>query len=550
MTTDLLDWHEDDQTVDPEAEYRMLLNGLRRTEGFGLFFVQCSPFGGEQIIQRVQADLADQSVAVLKLDAPIEDGNVFKRIRDCLDTQPETQVLFIQGLELSLLDYEESKKRLGWSSEKIFSYSWQGVPPVLINLNQQRERFRDSFNIRLVFLLPVFAVKYLVHRAPDFFDWRSGIFPCSDTDELVVRKLVELSKNKDYGDCQNWPQSKRNSEILRIQSLIESSRDDINKLCFLYGTQGNLLATSGQHEEASERYTRVTKLQPNNHKAWSNLGGSLFFLKRLEDAIMAFNYAISINSDLFEVWLLKGVALNQLNRHLEAAQSFDRASQIKAEVPEAWLLQGDNLLEIERYEEAVNAYQKALENNIKDKETTYKVWLNMGEALRRLSHHERAIESFNHALSINSESPEALNNKGLALVEKAIAEATEVSEDNFKNDVKNGICLYEKSLSIKPDKHETWNNKGIALGKIGCIEEAIYSFDQAISIEPCSYEYVYNKACCYGSQGNAQDAVQVLKEAINLHPKCREMAKTDPDFDLARHDPHFKALLADQGTGA
>jgi hypothetical protein len=54
MTTDLLDWHEEDQSVDPEAEYRMLLNGLRRTEGFGLFFVQCSPFGGEQIIQRVR----------------------------------------------------------------------------------------------------------------------------------------------------------------------------------------------------------------------------------------------------------------------------------------------------------------------------------------------------------------------------------------------------------------------------------------------------------------------------------------------------------------
>jgi hypothetical protein len=145
MTTDLLDWHEEDQSVDPEAEYRMLLNGLRRTEGFGLFFVQCSPFGGEQIIQRVRADLAEQTVAVLKLEAPIADGNVFKRIRDFLDTQPKTQVLFIQGLELSLLDYEESKKRLGWSSEKIFSYSWQGVPPVLINLNQQRERFRDSF---------------------------------------------------------------------------------------------------------------------------------------------------------------------------------------------------------------------------------------------------------------------------------------------------------------------------------------------------------------------------------------------------------------------
>jgi len=69
MSTNLLDWHDEDQTLDPEAEYRMLLNGLRRTEGFGLFFAQCSPFAGEKIIQRVRQDLT-QSIEVLKLNAP------------------------------------------------------------------------------------------------------------------------------------------------------------------------------------------------------------------------------------------------------------------------------------------------------------------------------------------------------------------------------------------------------------------------------------------------------------------------------------------------
>ncbi|HSM84042.1 MAG TPA: hypothetical protein VLS96_20295, partial [Nodosilinea sp.] len=68
MTTDLLAWDENDQTLDPDEEYRMLLNGLRRTEGFGLFFVQCSPFGGGQIIERVREDLAAQPVEVLTLE--------------------------------------------------------------------------------------------------------------------------------------------------------------------------------------------------------------------------------------------------------------------------------------------------------------------------------------------------------------------------------------------------------------------------------------------------------------------------------------------------
>ena len=34
-----------------------------------------------------------------------------------------------------------------WDNNEIISISRRGVPPVLINLNQQRERFRDDFDI-------------------------------------------------------------------------------------------------------------------------------------------------------------------------------------------------------------------------------------------------------------------------------------------------------------------------------------------------------------------------------------------------------------------
>jgi hypothetical protein len=163
MSTDLLDWHDEDQTVDLGAEYEALLYGLRLTEGFGLFFAQCSPCGGEKIIERVRQDLT-KSIEVLKLNAPVTDGNVFKRIQQFLADHPGTEVLFIQGLELSLIDNEESQNRVGGN----------GVPPVLINLNQQREGFRDNFQQRLVFMLPDEQMTQLIKQAPDFFDWRSG----------------------------------------------------------------------------------------------------------------------------------------------------------------------------------------------------------------------------------------------------------------------------------------------------------------------------------------------------------------------------------------
>jgi tetratricopeptide (TPR) repeat protein len=424
MNTDLLDWHEEDQTVDPEAEYRMLLNGLRRTEGFGLFFVQCSPFGGEQIIQRMRADLADEIISVLKLEAPIADGNVFKRIRDFLDTQPKTQVLFIQGLELSLLDYEESKKRLGWSSEKIFSYSWHGVPPVLINLNQQRERFRDSFHTRLVFLLPIFAFKYLVHRAPDFFDWRSGVAQFTDDADTLSRESHRIWREGSYNQYLDWTQAQRNHRILEIQSLLDAERLDTPEQYNLRLEQGNLFAASEEWEAAAVADDAALAIKPDNHEAFNNKGIALDNSGRYEDAIAAYNAALTLKPNKQEALYNKGNALGNLGR----------------------------------YEDAIAAYDAA--------------------------------------------------------------------------------------LTIKPDFHEALYNKGIALDNLERYEDAIAAYDAALTFKPDKQEALYNKACAYALQSQIAPALENLAKAIQLSPDlCRELAKTDHDFDTIRHDSRFQALL-------
>ena len=85
-------------------------------------------------------------------------------------------ILFVQGLEYSFYESENNQRKRGWESEEIYTQSWGGVPEILNHLNQQRERFRDRFNICFVFLLLRFAVDYFIRSAPDFFDWRSGLF--------------------------------------------------------------------------------------------------------------------------------------------------------------------------------------------------------------------------------------------------------------------------------------------------------------------------------------------------------------------------------------
>ncbi|MBE9041597.1 hypothetical protein IQ235_12480, partial [Oscillatoriales cyanobacterium LEGE 11467] len=171
--TDPIDWDRDLPPATAEEEYAALQTALRRNRGFGLLFAQCSPAGATELIQRVREDLPQKRMKVLELDSSTQ--NVYEAVRQFLGEE-DIEILFVSGLEASLYAYEEEKRKEGWQSDRIYSYSWEGVPPVLRNLNQQRDRFRDNFDTCLVFLLPRFAVNYLIHRAPDFFDWRSGVF--------------------------------------------------------------------------------------------------------------------------------------------------------------------------------------------------------------------------------------------------------------------------------------------------------------------------------------------------------------------------------------
>lgn len=99
------------------------------------------------------------------------------------------------------------------------------------------------------------------------------------------------------------------------------------------------------------------------------------------------------------------------------------------------------------------------------------------------------------------------------------------------------IASYDQALAIQPNKHEAWNNRGLALTYLHRYQDAIASYDQALSIKADKHEAWYNKACCYGLLGNADLAIENLQKVIRLHPdECREMAKTDSDFDKIGED--------------
>jgi tetratricopeptide (TPR) repeat protein len=448
-----------------EEVYQVFVNTLDLLSGFSIIFLQCSPGETNQLIPRVRRELPEKNIEVLDLVEPID--NLYWLVEGRAD-QDSLNILFVRGLEKSLeADIKPGYKGLG------DYYNLNTVPPILNHLNQQRENFRDHFgNICFVFVLPKFAIRYFVRRAPDFYDWNSGVFEISDLSSQGTIVSPELT---------NKPVNSADATQIML-------------------TQGNLLFLAGRYEEAIESYDRAISFSPDYHEAWYNRGYALDELGRYEEAIKSYDQAISFKSDKYEAWSNRGVALVNLGRYEEAIESYGRAISFKPDYHEAWYNRGNSLSDLGRYEEAIESYGRA----ISFKPDKHEAWSNRGVALEMLGRYEEAIESYDQAVFFKPDKHEAWYNRGNSLSNLGRYEEA--------------IKSYGRAISFKPDHHKAWSNRGVALERLGRHEEAIESSDRAISLKPDLHEAWHNKGWSYFKWNKYPQSIDCYDHAIAIKP--------------------------------
>jgi tetratricopeptide (TPR) repeat protein len=395
MKPDLTNWDKD-LPADPEEEYKALVRALKRTKGFGLLFVECSPAVGEELIGKVKQDVSQKRVEVLRLEKPID--NLYELVAN-LPQRDEINVLFVSGIEESLYEYEGFKREIGWSSKEIYAYSWKGVPGILIHLNQQRERFRDDFNICFVFLLRRYAINYFIQRAPDFFDWRSGLFKLPSKQELVAQASERLILEGDYEKYLDLTPKERNQRILEIQELLAEEYQTPDYKAKLLFERGILLYAAKEYEAAIASYDQALKFKPDKHEAWNNRGIALGNLGRLEEEIASYDQALKFKPDDHQAWNNRGIALGNLGRLEEAIAAYDQALKFKPDDHQAWNNRGIALGNLGRFEEAIAAYDQAL----KFKPDEPNNWYNKACAYALHGNIALAIENLQQAISLNPE---------------------------------------------------------------------------------------------------------------------------------------------------
>ena len=513
-----------------------LLRALRRKKGFSLFFVQCAPAWHDLVVTAIQKRFPQKRLAQIELDRQSE--TLYWELLERYQTE-NFEIACITGMEQALFAYEDAKRLLGWNAEEIYDISWKDVPPLLVHLNRLRESFAENLPVALVFLIRSFAIDYLIRRAPDFFDWRSGLFKLVESSEDLQKSSQELvsktykeylaltpeqrmdkiAEIKDKIFQLDSPECEHRSSLLREQGrLFESNDDPIQALgCYdralavnyknyqAWYSKGLLFNDLERYEEAIESYNHALEIQPKYHFAWDERGTSLYYLQRYEEALESYDHALKIKSDYHFAWRNRGLALKNLKRYEEALESYDRALKIRTEYHLTWDDRGTSLYYLQRYEEALESYDRAL----KIKSDYYSAWRSRGLVLDKLKRYEEALESYDRALKIKSDYHCAWNSRGVTLC--------------HLNRHEEAIESYNRAIEIQPNFHQAWHNRGDTLGKLEKYEEAIVNFDRALEIQP---DYYY----AWDHRGTALKCLKRYEEAIESYDRALEI---QPDYYYA-----------------
>jgi tetratricopeptide (TPR) repeat protein len=399
MNANLDNW-DDDLPPEPQAAYQDLLRALKRKTGFGLYFVQCTPVEADNLIVKLPQDIQGKHIEVLRLVESID--NLYERVAEFVKNK-QVDILLIKGLEYSLYKYE--KRTYGAITESRFS-NLESVPHILNHLNQHRERFRDDLPFCFVFLLRSFSLNYLIHRAADFFDWRSGVFELPTTPELIEQESTRLLDEADYDEYLNLSQEQKIEKILEIQDLLAEQHQTESRKVRLLRELGRLLDSAKEYEAAIASYDKALSIQPDYHQAWNNRGSALDDLGRYQEAIASYDKALSIQPDDHQAWYNRGIALRNLGRYQEAIASYDKALSIQPDDHQAWYNRGIALRNLGRNEEALTkfceaiaSYDKALSIQPDD----HYAWYGKACCYALQGNINQAIENLQIAINLNPE---------------------------------------------------------------------------------------------------------------------------------------------------
>jgi tetratricopeptide (TPR) repeat protein len=131
----------------------------------------------------------------------------------------------------------------------------------------------------------------------------------------LINKAIELKKKEKFKDALKILEA-----LLENEPKSENVKKALIEVLFDYGGYLNDEWLLG-YEKAVECFKKIIEMDPNNYRAWYNLGIAYFNLNNTEDALNAYNRALEIKPDYmycyYNIGLLYEASKGDLEKALE-----------------------------------------------------------------------------------------------------------------------------------------------------------------------------------------------------------------------------------------
>lgn len=123
-----------------------------------------------------------------------------------------------------------------------------------------------------------------------------------------------------------WPQGITESDIARLAPGVfgEATSEDPAQI----SRQADEFFGKRQYQQAANSYERLLAFDPTNVEVHNNLGLTLHYLGRSEEALRRLNDGVALDSDNQRIWLTLGYVNSQLGNVEQARTALTKATQI------------------------------------------------------------------------------------------------------------------------------------------------------------------------------------------------------------------------------
>lgn len=348
--------------------------------------------------------------------------------------------------------------------------------------------------------------------------------------------------------------------------------DDPQKLL----EEANSSFASGDFSKALDLWTKIIEMVDTEHHfaLHTNRGAALERLGRVEEAIEAYDAALSIKPDHVEALHNRGVALKACKRNEDALSSFDQALQHNPKFYPSLRGKTDILMALERFDEAIETATKAIAVTSDDPGPL----ADRAFALLRAKKLEAAISDYEAARTKGDTSAETQRLYAIALSQRAVeldksgdynaaedyysrAIDLEATESRLFNraflhmrtgKTDDAISGFRKVISLSSGNFQARAALGTLLLQKEAFEEAASSLKAAAELKDDQADVVFNLGFAYLKLQRPEDAEAQFNRALQLDPSMEQaqsglQAATVMKAHMSGEKPKYKLSLESAG---